>query len=311
MKRNIINIFIKQIFFIVMAATFMPCHAQYQEKNEVAVSVGGGYAPLYYWLHSVEGGKQTPGYGGFAGLNYTYFFNNNIGIGTGAEVGMYNSQMKVGQFSDKYTAFDGEENFEFRYTVNGYTEKQNLFAIQIPLFFQYQWQLLDDEHLTYFKLGGKIGFPVDANYQSSSASYQTSAYYPQYDALLESPASQGLGTFPNRGSKGKLQFNYPLYILSVEVGMKWMISDNFSLYTGVYLDYSLSDIYKNNQYNPFLQYSADNPATLPNISILQSRYNQNGYPDSFTGRILPMSIGVKLQLAFRIPNKRSCCLLNY
>jgi len=308
MKRKIIYSFIKQIFLITFVVAFLPCQAQvYQEKHEVSVYAGGGYAPLYYYLHKVPDSKFTPGYGGMAGLGYAFFFNDFIGIGSGAEVAMYNSQVKISQFSDKYTAFDGEENFELRYTVNGYTEKQNLFAIQIPLYFQLQYPLFHDEHLTYFSLGGKIGFPVSSQYQSSSASYQTSAYYPQYDALLETPQSQGLGAFLNRTSKSKLHFDYPLYMLSAELGMKWMISNNFSLYTGIYLDYSIYDIYRNKQYDSFLQYSADNPTALPNLSILQSKYNQNGYLDSFTGRILPHSLGVKIRFAFRIPDRRSCC----
>jgi hypothetical protein len=304
MKRKTI-IFI-QILCLVSILLHLPCHAQYQEKHEVSVGVGGGYAPLYYYLHSVAGSKLTPGYGGNAGLGYTFFLNDNIGFGSGVEVGIYNSQVKIDQFSDKYSSNDGEENFEFRYTVNGYTEKQNLLTVQIPLFVQFQIPLLDDEHLTYFALGGKIGFPLDAKYQSSSVSCQTSAYYPQYDALLESPASQGLGVFQNRTSKGKFQLDYPLYMLSAELGMKWMIANNFSLYTGVYFDYSIYDIYRNKQYDSFLIYSANEPAALPNLSILQSKYNQNGYSDSFAGKIFPHSLGIKIRLAFRVPERTKC-----
>jgi hypothetical protein len=308
MKQKIIYTFIRLIFLIAFVVAFSPCQAQvYQEKHEVSVLVGGGYAPLYYYLHNVPDSKFTPGYGGMAGLGYAFFFNDFIGIGTGAEVAKYNSQVKISQFSDKYNAFDGEENFEFRYSVNGYTEKQNLLAIQIPLYLQLQFPLFHDEHLTYFSLGGKIGFPISSQYQSSSASYQTSAYYPQYDALLETPQSEGLGTFQNRTTKDKLHFNYPLYMLTAELGMKWMISNNFSLYTGIYLDYSIFDIYRNKQYDSFLQYSVNNPSALPNISILQSKYNRNSYPDSFTGKVLPYFLGVKIRLAFRIPDGRSCC----
>ena len=301
---DIIN---KIISLTVMIFLFMPCHAQYQEKHEISVYVNGGYSPLYYYLHSVPDSKLTPGYGGAAGLGYTFFFKNTMGIGSGVEVAMYNSKTTINSFSDHYSSFDGEENFEFRYTVNGYTEKQNLYTVQIPLFFLYQYPLLSDESLLFISLGGKIGFPVSANYQSSSASYQTSAYYPQYDALLETPASQGLGTFNNRNYKDKLRFNYPLYMLSAEIGMKWTIADNYSLYTGIYCDYSLYDIYRNKQYDSFLKYSADAPAALPNGSILQSKYYQDNNLNNFTGRIFPISLGIKIRLSFRVPDKGSCC----
>jgi hypothetical protein len=307
MKRKFSAIFFKIIPLPSLIFWFMPCQAQYQEKHEISIFVNGGYSPLYYYLHNVPDSKFTPGFGGGAGLGYTFFFNNWVGIGTGAEIAMYNSKVTVNQFSDHYSSFDGEENFDFRYTVNGYAEKQNLYAVQIPLFFQFQFPLLSDEHLTYIALGGKVGFPFSAKYQSSSASYQTSAYYPQYDALLETPVSQGLGTFSNKTYHDKLRFNYPLYMLSAEVGMKWLVADNFSLYTGIYCDYSFYDIYKNKQYDPFLNYSPDAPAAFTNLSILQSRYYQDNNLNSFTGRIFPHALGIKIRLSFRVPDKRSCC----
>jgi acetyltransferase-like isoleucine patch superfamily enzyme len=307
MKSKRFYLFIKIISLAGLIFLFMPCRAQYQEKHEISFYVNGGYSPLYYYLHQVPDSKLSLGYGGATGLGYTFFFNNSMGIGTGAEVAMYNSKVLINHFSDRYSTFDGEENFEYRYTVNGYTEKQNLFAVQIPLFFQFQFPVLSEENPVYIALGGKIGFPFSAKYQSSSASYQTSAYYPQYDALLETPASQGLGIFHNRNYTDELRFNKPIYMLSAEIGMKWMIADNFSLYTGVYCDYTIHDIYGNKQYNSFLGYSADAPVALPNLSILQSRYYQDNNLITFTGRIFPHALGIKIRLSFRVPDKGSCC----
>ena len=308
MKRKAIYRLIKRIPLVVLIFLFMPCHAQYQEKNEVSIFAGGGFSSSSYSLKNVPESKFTPGYGGVAGLGYTFFFNNTIGIGTGAEIAMYNSKVKIDQFSDKYTTSDGDENFEFRYTVNGYTEKQRLFAVQIPLFVQFQFPLLSDDHLTYLTLGGRVGFPpFSAEYRSSSNSYVTSGYYPQYDVLLETPASQGFGTFLNRTYKEDLKFDHPLYMLSAELGMKWLIADHFSLYTGIYFDYSLNDIYQNKEYGSFLNYSASEPTAFSNLSILQSRYYENNNYGSFTGKIRSYALGIKVRLSFRIPDKRSCC----
>ena len=310
MEQKIIYMPIKIIFPFLFVFLFPPCYAQYQEKNEISISAGGGYSTLFYYLHNVPGGKLTPGYGGVTGLGYTFFFNNNIGIGTGAEIAMYNSKFSIEEFSDKYLSFDGEEDFEFRYTVTGYTERQNLFAIQVPLFLQFQFPLLSDEHLAYIALGGRIGFPLHSTYRSSADSYKTSAYYPQYDALLETPSSQGLGTFNNRSYKDEIQIrsrNNHLYMLSAEIGMKWMISDNFSLYTGIYCDYSIYDIYKDRQADSFLKYSDKDPASLPNRSILYSLYYPDNFRDAFTGRVFPHALGLKIRLAFRFPNKNNCC----
>jgi len=311
MKQKVIHTSIKTVFPFLMVFLFTPCYAQYQEKNEVSFFVGGGYSTLYYYLSNVPGGKLTPGYGGATGLGYTFFFNNTIGIGTGAEIAMYNSKFGIGEFSDKYPSFDGEENFEFRYTVNGYTERQSLFAIQIPLFLQFQFPfpLFSEEHLAYIALGGRIGFPLHSTYRSSADSYTTSAYYPQYDAPLEAPLSQGLGVFNNRTYKDELQISNDnhLSMLSAEIGMKWMISNNYSLYTGIYFDYSIYDIYKNRQTDAFLKYLDNDPVALPNRSILYSSYYSDNFRNAFVGRVFPHALGLKIRLAFRFPNKNNCC----
>jgi len=62
MKRKLIHTFIKKIPSIAMIFLFMPCHAQYQEKNEISIFVGGGYSTLYYYLHGISDGKYTPKY---------------------------------------------------------------------------------------------------------------------------------------------------------------------------------------------------------------------------------------------------------
>jgi hypothetical protein len=304
MKRKHIHYFIKKIPLISLILLFAPCYAQYQEKNEISFSAGGGYSTLYHYMH--HEGKFTPGYGGTTGLGYTRFFNDFFGIGTGVEIGYYASKTAIGQFSDRYPAFDKEDNFEFRYTIDGYSEKQNLLAVNIPLMLQLQFPLLHDEHLFYVALGGRIGFPVRSQYSSSASSYTTSAYYSKYDVVLESPASQGLGIFHNRKYKDDLPFK-TMYMLSAEMGIKWMLSDQFSIYTGIYFDYGTHDIYQNKNYEYFLKYSADNPTDLPNQSILKSRYVREGLTDSFAGKVLPNALGIKIRLAFRIPDKGSCC----
>jgi hypothetical protein len=306
MKQKYIQFFIKKTLGIGLIFSFMPCYAQYQEKNEISFFAGGGYSTLYYYLHQVPNGKLNPGYGGTTGLGYTRFFNDFIGIGTGVEIGYYTAKTTIEQFSDSYPAFDKEDNFDFHYTVDGYVEKQNLLAINIPLMFQIQFPLLHDEHLCYVALGGRVGFPVRSGYNSSASSYTTSAYYPQYDVLLESPVSQGLGVFHNRKYNDKFKF-HTMYMLSAELGMKWMISDQFSLYMGVYFDYGFTDIYKNKQYEYFLKYSADNPISLPNQSILKSRYNYDNTANFFAGRVFPDALGIKMRFAFRIPDKGNCC----
>jgi hypothetical protein len=305
MKNNCKKLMIKRIPLVLMTFLWLTCYAQYQERNEISVSAGAGYSTLMYNLNN---GKNEPGYGGTVGIGYTFFFNDFFGIGTGGEIGYYNSKARVANFSDRYAAHDGEESFEFRYDVNDYEEEQSLLSVNIPLMLHLQLPLFHDEHLCYIALGGRVGIPISSEYNSSSSSYKTSAYYSQYDVELEGPNSQGLGIFRNRTSKGDFKFE-TMYMLSAEVGMKWMTSDHYSLYTGVYCDYGLYTIFPNNQQESFLKYDSNNPTSLANISILRSRYlpdkNINSFNSFAANKLFPAALGLKFRLAFRIPDKRS------
>ncbi|GHT07835.1 hypothetical protein FACS189426_02060 [Bacteroidia bacterium] len=304
MKQIKVKYLLKRIPFLTMILFLSsPCYAQYQEKHEISFVANGGYNTLKYDLTA---GKQELGPGGGAGLGYTFFFGNFFGIGTGIEMGYYNAKFSTPSFSDKYITYDGEENFEFRYNVNNYTEKQSTFSVNIPLMFQFQLPLFHDEHLCYLALGGRVGFPFNSRYKSSGESFKTSGAYDNYGIVIESPKSQGFGTFSNQKYDNDIKF-HTMYILSAEAGMKWMTSDNFSLYTGIYLDYGINNIaQKESKY--FLNYSPDAPASFPNESILNSRFTpQNEIPVSFTNKVIPAAIGLKIRLAFRFSEPRGCC----
>jgi hypothetical protein len=290
-----------------MVLFLSPCYAQDYEKNEISVFAGGGYSAIKYDLNT---GNYNLGYGGSLGLGYTFFFNDFWGIGTGAEIGYYNAKASISSFKDEYPSNDGQDDFNFKYEINGYSETQNLLSVNIPLMLQFQFPLFFDDHLCYFALGGRVGFPFKSTYNSSATSYKTSGVYSKYgsDVELEEPASEGFGVYSNRKHESDLKFQ-TMYLLSAEVGMKWKTSDHFSLYTGVYLDYGLNDIMPDRKQEYFLKYSPDTPTAYPNESVLNSRFTQsdNKITNSFTNRTIPMALGLKIRLAFRVPDKRGCC----
>lgn len=282
-----------------MAIVFLtqPCFAQDQEKHEFSAFIGGGYSSLKY---DVANGSHSLGFGGGAGLGYSYFFNDYVGVGSGLEISRFSAQAKAGNFAGSYKANDGEEDFIFRYTINNYKENQYLWAINIPLMLQLQYPLLFDDHFCYLALGGRLGIPVGSKYKTSEIAYTASAYYPQYDLLLEGPPSQGLGSLYGQSYTNDISFK-TYFALSAEMGVKWMIADQFSLYTGLYFDYGLNDISPNGENLNLLIYNQRQPSKLTNNSILSSLYSQDDYIKKATDKVTPLAIGIKLRLAFRLP----------
>ncbi len=289
---------IKVICCLIGMFSLQVSFAQYQEKHEISAFIGGGYSSLKY---SVDNGKHKLGFGGTAGIGYNFFFSDYVSLGTGAEISRYSARAEAGNFAGSYPTNDGEEDFTFIYTINNYKENQYLWTVNVPLMLQLQYPLFFDDHFCYLALGGRVGFPVGSKYKTTEIAYTASAYYPQYDLLLTDPPSQGLGTFYGQSYSDDIDFKM-LFALSAEMGFKWMIADQFSLYTGLYCDYGLNDISPEAQNMDLLIYNKEQPSKLNNNSILCSLYSNDEVVKKVTGKIKPLAFGIKIRLAFRVPD---------
>lgn len=157
-----------------------------QEKHEISISGGVGISTMKYDLNP---GDYKFGIGGDIGVDYAYFFNDNVGIRTGVGLSFYNSKAAIGSVFDSYVTNDGSDNFEFRSEINNYEERQHLTLVNIPLMIQFQHPVFCcNGHLFYLALGGKVGFPVRSTYDPYSAACTTSGYYEQYNVEMHGPA---------------------------------------------------------------------------------------------------------------------------
>ena len=285
-----------QLLLAVLAGLLSCTALNAQSRHEFSFFAGGGLSDLKY---DASAGKQKMDFGGQVGLGYQYFFCRNLGLGTGAEIALYNSVFNMDNLSTRYTTADMTgDNFEFRSTVSNYEEKQNAMLLQIPLMLQFQY---GGKHKFYIAAGGKAGIPLSGKYKSSSASIVNTGYYDYENYEYTTPEFMGFGTFTNKNAKGDLDFK-TAFFASAEIGMKWRLSDKLSLYTGAYLDYGLNDIRKVETRHvtslQFVEYNTANPRDFAINSIVNSQYSRNGNMQSFTDKIIPMAAGIKLRLIF-------------
>ncbi|MDR2809306.1 MAG: outer membrane beta-barrel protein [Tannerellaceae bacterium] len=233
-------------------------------------------------------------------LGYNYFFNDIVGISTGIGLTFHRWQSSIDQVSDHYFTGDGEDDFEFRSSISGYTELQTAASLTFPLAFRWQYPLFSDSYLTYFAAGGKASFPFYSKYRTSNSTFTTSAYYPAYNVLLESPASHGLGTFTGGKQVSELPLK-SIFSLFVEAGMKWDIADQFSVYGGLFAEYGLNSINRESG-KPFLAYNPQKPADFVFNSVLDAQYTpQNGNTVRFIRRTNPVGVGIVIRIAFKLP----------
>ena len=282
----------KTILSVVIGLLFCAAiNAQY--KNEFSLYGGGGMSTLNY---NVTAGKQNNGFGGAFGLSYRFFFSEKIGLGTGAELAFYNAKYTLDNLSQQYMTTDLEgTDFEFRSVMTNYKETQQALMLQIPLMLQFQ---TGNKHQFYAALGGKAGIPLSGKSESSSASIVNSGYYAEENYEYTTKEFMGFGTFTGRSANYSLNFQ-TAFFASAEAGVKWKLKNKLALYTGVYLDYGLNNFYKENSTaQQFVTYNTASPRDFTENSILTSQYTQNGNSQSFTDKIAPLAVGIKINLAF-------------
>jgi hypothetical protein len=238
-----------------------------QPHNEFSIYAGGGFSSLQF-------GSSLPSasfdLGGCVGADYTIWVVPQWGVGIGAEVALLQTKASLSDFSGADRANDGVDDFYFLYRVNKYTEKGQIYSLNIPVMFYYQ-RPVSDVAKWVVGLGGKMSIPLQSRFSGTSDSVTTSGYYPAYDLLLQMPKFRGFGTFSDVKTITSPGLKIA-YLISLETGIKWSLSSKGSLYAGVYVDYGLTQMVNDPQNQPFLPYNTAEPSQLYHNSLLVAQY---------------------------------------
>lgn len=262
-----------------------------QTKHEMSVYTGGGLSSLNYKTN-VGTHKSLPG--AMFGIGYQYFLTSELGVKTALELSRSNAKLSINTLSANSKANDGTADFEYRSKVSDYEEKQSALFVSIPLILQY------NKEIFYGGIGAKIGIPFAGKYNVTKATYENSGYYAFENTEYADQEFLGFGKFTNLKEKGDIDLKIA-YMLSAELGAKWDLSANMRVYTGIYLDYGLNNIYKQKETSVFVEYNAHEPENFIRNSAIQSHYTQDGRKESITDmKIRPLNIGFKVSLAFSL-----------
>lgn len=281
-----------KIITIILIFAFCGTSLLAQKKQEFSIWGAGGLSTLKY---DTNVGDSKNGMGGAFGVGYNYYFSQNWSVGTGLELSLYNSKTTINELYDAYNTTDGTYNFEFRTTVSNFEEKQNTMFINIPIMAQFEIPAIGDNNF-YASGGFKIGIPVSKKFKVTKMHMENRGYYPQFGGEIDEPEFMGFGSFDRRDKKGDLDLKIA-YMVSLEAGMKWVLSENMSLYTGAYFDYGLNDISKDKN-KRLVGYNRQAPEDFQHNSVLSSQYSTNGETKEIADKINLMSLGIKLKLAF-------------
>jgi OOP family OmpA-OmpF porin len=252
--------------------------------QELSIELNGGLQGTKYQLQNGQN-KQLPG--GSLGLSHIFRLNNRWGLLTGITGGLYLTQANL-QDGVVFTSaqVDGAGSaFQYNVKTEGYKETQRFFAASIPLLLHYhtagstQW---------YFEAGGKVLVPFNTSIQVSAQQLSLSGYYPDFNLNVSTLPQHGFGTLNDwKGSTtSKLK---PAAALSAATGLSFRLSPGARLYTGLYVDYGLTDLKDKNGTMPLVTYSS---AGINGVQANSVANMQNA------GQVVLLSFGLQVRLSF-------------
>jgi len=280
----------KTVFFVAILMCSVAA-AQDCKHHEFSINVGGG-ASSFQTRPIV--GQDLWNWTATAGLGYYFFFNSHWGIGTGANIAVYNNGLSLKNYDWKQDAINttmgGSVPFDFLTGSPHYKEPLQAMMVTIPLMLEYHGSFQESKQsVFYFAIGGKAGIPISAN-SLSKGNFTTKGYYPSLNVTYENIPDYGFvinQPFPENKTGFVLK---NAFMASAEMGIKWRLGNKTHLYTGIYADYGINKIWENDP--------PSNTGLVVYQSATPDQFEYNKATGAYARQMAPLAGGITLRLAF-------------
>gem|GEM_PF-1575325 len=285
-------------------------------RHEFSIWTAGGMSALNY---KPSFGERDLKAGGTFGIGYTYYFHPKWGIHAGLEAAVYNTTFRFGKLKDVHYARNGfddltpgwtgdDEIIDYHTEISNYTERQQLYSLNIPLMLQFQTPIANGKHQFFASAGAKLGIPIQNTYKVSNATLYTWYYDHKHNVEIRPdptdygiPSLEALGCFYNLPYSTRKKANdFRLAgMASVETGVKFHLNPKLSLYVGAYFDYGFNNVSKHSG-KQFFDFDPEYVQMHSN-SVLSSQYSNNGRPlTNFTDKVAPIAFGLKVRMGINV-----------
>lgn len=177
-----------------------------------------------------------------AGVGINYYFVPAMGIGTGAQLTVYNNNSVINKPWVLNAADTYGDTYVLTATPTGLTEQQEIYMLEVPLALKFRAR----PGVVGFTgtLGAKIGLPIKNSYKLSAGSVNNSVYYEKYDltitnvpGVVEDKPIAGVVT-----AMPKSAFQTLSYAAYIELGMLIRLHQRVDLAISAYGNYYFNDI---------------------------------------------------------------------
>jgi len=269
---------------IAIAVCFIAVVTQAAAQGLI-IELDGGLQGTQYPLTN---GRNKPLPGGSFGLLYAFPLGNHWGVLTGITGGVYRTQATLpdGVVFSNYQVDDEGSAFQYSMKTKGYTETQQFFAGGIPLLLQYHTAGAGSQW--YINAGGKVLFPSSAGVAIKAQQVTLSGYYPDYNVNISNLPQHGFGTIDNWNASSTTELK-PAAALSAATGLSFRLSRSTRLYTGLYIEYGLTDLKSKTDSMPLVTYSSTGVNGVQANGILNTLN---------AGQVKLLSLGLQVRLNF-------------
>lgn len=249
----------------LLLATAVPAKAQmrWYVPRYITGDVGGGLQSIQF---NPRDGKHKVGAGFLINGSAVFMFDEHWGMSAGVGVASYASKATFNNMKESSIAYDTNLNvritdsalminpdYIFHTEFKGFTEKQNLMQIEVPILAYYQFPI-NSKFDVVARAGFKFGIPVASKYKLLSGTYETSAEFTDMKGnnlnveIRNLPASElrkyGFSTVEADKEKGKCKLNPVNFSIALEGGATYKFSKTLRAYAGFNFSYCMTNLHK-------------------------------------------------------------------
>jgi len=270
--------------------------ALFSQERGHYVSVGGtlGSSGLRY---TVPNGNVRNGLGFGGQLGYSFFFHENIGVGTGIGISRYRTNARINgdMISLGMLQNSHDDEHERIAILRDWRERQTNLFFEVPLLLQFQTKFGTYQTIgMYANLGVRMQVPFAGRYRVTGGSIENQGLHLQWGE--DKPPFANLpGRFDtdyNFRPNGDFRLRTGV-AATAGVGLLIEFTRSLDLMVGAQFDYGLRDIQRDRN-GPIVYISPGNVNPYP-----ANQYRSLLVSDNI-GRVRPLSVGLHVGLRYRL-----------
>ena len=199
--------------------------------------VGGGMQTL---LFSSKDATHKVGGGFTLDVSYRYFFNKTAGIRVGVGMNTANSKTVL-NCTDVNVNYTPEYDRRVYYT--NWTEKQSVFAFEVPVGICLQRSVSRTMSFIW-DAGVSLYVPVNNDYEITTGTMETRAYYPVTHQEVANDESLGMKVYATDKASHRLPFGAAGMSLFTDLGFHYSKRGSMPFYFGIFVSGGVLSVIK-------------------------------------------------------------------